>query len=178
MPGSGLVAVAGEERRYTPVYRDIREEAFYSDDVLLAWWLRLRLNADIVYPEAGDLPRRIPDETVEQLVELGKIMLVTDDTYRCCGVDMDRTRKSQQAHEAAEARWKGHAKPMRPHSEKDAPAMRPHMRNASGRNAQPMPTDTETDTETLTNVLSESPIAREPRRSATRVRGFTGPLER
>lgn len=163
------------DRRFTPIYEDIVEErAIYDDDRTLATWLRLRIGADRAYPNAAMVPRSAPDDVLTTLEGLGKIQLLGGDLYRCRGVDMDRTRKSDAGRRAAEARWGIHAPALPTQSTRKAPA----MPNGSARNAETMPTDTDTDTETLTNVLSESPIAREPRRRATPVRGFTGPLER
>jgi hypothetical protein len=167
--------MAAEQRRYTPIYRDIMEEPeIWDDDVLCVAWFRLRLTADRVWPDAASLPRSVSDATAVRLVELGKILLVGRDQYRCRGVDMDRSAKSAQARAAAETRWAGHAPALRPQSSTDAPALRPHELS----NAQVMPTDTETDTENHLNPSEVSVNAREPRRRRTPVRGFTGPMGR
>jgi hypothetical protein len=163
--------MAGEQRRSTPIFRDVMDEpAVWDDDVVLANWLRLRLTADAAYPEAAEIPRRVSDELVDQLVGLGKIERVGRDRYRCRGVDFQRAQASAAARASAQARWGTHAPALPPLSDRSAPALRAD----SDRNA----TETETETETVDlEVLDVGKRARTDGRR-TKVHGFTGPLGR
>jgi hypothetical protein len=163
--------VVAELRRYTPVYRDIREEhELWDDDRVLAWWLRLRVMADVAYPADAILPRSLPDDVLERLVALHKISRVNGDLYRFRGVDMDRTRKSDHGRAAAEARW-------RPDAPAYAPALPEQSTSIERAYAQPMPTDTETDTETGIESVEQSYSRAKPPKGRQRVTGFTGPFQ-
>jgi hypothetical protein len=112
-------------------YSLVRDAPLFDDDSLLAWWLRLKLAADGSYPAPANLPRRIGDDTVTRLAELGHIQLDGTDRYFMRTVDEDRGARSAAARKAAEARWAPtktapETPPMQPQQGSDAPALHPH----------------------------------------------------
>jgi len=71
----------------------------WTEDTLLAWYVRLLLPADRAWPVALPWPRRIPDEVVARLVDLGALDAVREDHYRIHGMDrlmaaMDRRHRA------------------------------------------------------------------------------------
>lgn len=121
-------------------YRLVEDEVF-DDDLLLAWYTRMKIAADGMYPAPAALPRKVPDEIVARLVELGHIRLASGDRYHMRDVDEDRALRSEAAKRAAAARWgtgtkapdaRSDAGALRVHPTGNAPASGPRTASADG----------------------------------------------
>ena len=78
---------------YSRVYRTLQDDypAVWSDDHLLAWYVRLLDVANGTHPAAAPWPRSIPDETMMALVASGAVDGVGTTAYRIHGLARLRT---------------------------------------------------------------------------------------
>lgn len=123
------------------IFRDVQDASFFHDDIVFAWWVRLRLLADVAYPEAGTFPRRIPDDVIARLVEGGHLAQVNSERFRDVALDAERDAQAALGRAGAEARW--HRGP------NGGP-----MGGPKGAHQIAMQTDTETETETYVESVS------------------------
>lgn len=112
-----------DDRKYVRVYYSIRSderfETIYGDDIALACWLRLLLDADAAWPEPASVPKAARQRSYRKLVAVGLIEELPGHLYRVHGLDRERDMRAHSGRIAAAVRW---------HSE----------RNANG-NAESMP---------------------------------------
>lgn len=76
----------------------------WSSDALLAWWLRLLINAQRMYPAPAPLPRSLPVELEAQLVALGVIEPIGSEAYRFHGLEDLRTAEAPRGQAGGTAR--------------------------------------------------------------------------
>jgi hypothetical protein len=132
--------VTGQPEPYVRVYYSILEDerfaTIYLNDHHLAWWLRLLLTADAMYPAPAPIPRRVNPRSLTALVDCGLVELVSGDCYRIHGLQAERERRSYQGIAGASARWGGrNANALPTQSERNANGVRPG--NANGMLAEP-----------------------------------------
>ena len=93
------------DQPYARVYYSVRDDPkfvrVYSDDRLLATWLRLLIEADGLYPAPASIPRSAQPAALRVLVEVGLVDLCGADLYRIHGLASERSRRNA----AARSRW-------------------------------------------------------------------------
>lgn len=96
------------KRPYTRVYHEARSderfEGIWDCDAHLALWLRLLVEADIVWPHTAPIPRSTRRKSLDALVAAGLVEVVGD-RYRIHGLDRERISRSNAARDAAGVRW-------------------------------------------------------------------------
>lgn len=112
------------DQPYARVYYSVRDDPkfarVYSDDRLLATWLRLLIEADGLYPAPASIPRSAQPAALRVLVEVGLVDLCGADLYRIHGLASERARRAASASAAASARWSARNAPAS--SARNAPA--------------------------------------------------------
>jgi hypothetical protein len=83
-------AAADYTRIYHTVLDDPKFEGVYDDDRAWAWYVRLLIAADSTYPAPAPLPRRLPDDVLEVLVDREIIVVVRGDMYRVKALQAER----------------------------------------------------------------------------------------
>jgi len=92
-------------RVYYSIIGDPKFASVYSDDHHLAWWLRLLLGADAIWPAPAPIPMGIRKGSLAELVRVGLVDMVGPHHYRIHGLDAERNRRSDAARNAAAVRW-------------------------------------------------------------------------
>jgi hypothetical protein len=124
--------------------RDPRWAAVYADRETLGAWLQMFLTADACYPNPAPLPR-LPDGVLELIVAAGFIQTLPGDRYVWAGLSEARSAKSDQAREAARARWGNAAGIAASNAAGMRRAMLPAHAQHAISNAESMPTKTKTE---------------------------------
>jgi hypothetical protein len=94
-------------RIYQSIWTDERFVAIREDDELLGGYVRLLMLAEAAWPQSVAIPRRLPQSTLDALLEAGVIELHPCDTYRVHGLDPERERRSAHGRDAVARRWAG-----------------------------------------------------------------------
>ena len=76
----------------------------WSSDALLAWWLRLLINAQRMYPAPAPLPRSLPVELEAELVSEGVIEPIGSEAYRFHGLEDLRVAEAPRGQAGGTAR--------------------------------------------------------------------------
>lgn len=99
-----------DDRKYSRVYHEAVDDPKFRDvwgnDACLALWVRLLVMADAAWPASAPLPRSVRRRPLAALVVARLVDLHPDgDHYRIHGLDPERSRRSQLASYAAQAKW-------------------------------------------------------------------------
>jgi hypothetical protein len=85
--------------KYAKLHHSLPDERTFAhvwdDDHLLASWARLKVDADVAWPNAAVLPRWISAEVLAQLLDFGYVVLQSTERFRMPEVDEER----QEQHE-------------------------------------------------------------------------------
>lgn len=108
------------ERRFARFYypefkRDYPD--IYADDRAFATWMRLLAGAEDAWPATPELPRSVKSAALRMLTDRG-LVTVTGDHYELRGFVTERSRREENARNAAAKRW---------HSDGNANASAPAM---------------------------------------------------
>jgi hypothetical protein len=94
-------------RVYWSIVDDERFATVYDSDAHLAAWLRLLLIADQAWPASAHLPASVRSHSVKALIDAGLLVVNGSKRYRIHGLDSERTRRAEQAKQAAFAKQTG-----------------------------------------------------------------------
>lgn len=123
-------AGSGYVRLYYTLASDAKFDEVYSNDLLLATYVRLLIAADQAYPAPATLPYGCKPKVVYRLAELGIIQFINRVSFRIAALQKERDYRSGLGRAAAQRRW-------------DADA----LRTQNGTDATPMLAETENENE-------------------------------
>lgn len=94
---------------YSRVYPSIRDDEkfahVYECNECLAWWVRLLLDADAIWPNSVYFPAGCPTHAIEEMAKCTLITRINGSRYKITGLDAERAKRQGQATKAADARW-------------------------------------------------------------------------
>lgn len=92
-------------RHYWKLVDDQKFEEIFDDDHHYATWGRLLMIADQAWPASAHLPASARKSSVAKLAEVKLIEILPGGRFRMVGTQAEREKRSQQAKDAAAARW-------------------------------------------------------------------------